>query len=74
MDIDSRSIACAIKPNRRKEIRVESYGESYSEELRIAEKVCDRLGYELNKKKRSNRLLYELPKLALGEVNFLSFQ
>ena len=47
---DSRSIACVIKPELRKEINVESYGEAYSDELKIAEIVSDRLGYILTKR------------------------
>ena len=47
---DSRSIACVIKPELRKEINVESYGEAYSDELNIAEIVSGRLGYILTKR------------------------
>ena len=47
---DSRSIACAIKIEWRKGIEVETYGERDSEELNIAQKVCNQLGYTLKKK------------------------
>ncbi|MFZ1289749.1 MAG: asparagine synthase-related protein [Melioribacteraceae bacterium] len=47
---DSRSIASIIRPEIRQKITTECYGESFSEELKIADKVSEKLGYKFTKR------------------------
>ncbi|MFZ1289747.1 MAG: asparagine synthase-related protein [Melioribacteraceae bacterium] len=49
--MDSRSLALSINKEIRNKITVESYGESYSEELGIVKELCSILGYNLNTRK-----------------------